>query len=125
MTWSKFFYKISKDILISLLITYFFLLIPELILPGIVSSHISPKFILVLILVDAFIYSWLGRKFPLPQENIRFKAISKNLLNSLLVVITAMLVLSLYKMKVWQIVIVIIFSIALLISTQRIFFEKE
>lgn len=125
MTWDKFFYKISKDILIALLATYFFLLIPELILPGIVSEHLSPNIVLALIVIDAFIYSWLGRKFPSREENIRFGAISKNLFNSLLVIITVMLILSLYKMKVWQIAIVVIFSIVLLISIEKLLLEDK
>jgi hypothetical protein len=125
MTWEKFFYKISKDILIALLATYLFLLIPELILPGIVSEHLSPNIVLALIVIDAFIYAWLGRKFPSREENIRFGAISKNLFNSLLVIITVMLVLSLYKMKVWQIAIVVIFSIVLLISIEKLLLEDK
>jgi hypothetical protein len=125
MNWDTFFYRISRDALISLLIAYFFLLIPELILPGIVSSHLSPKYVLWLVIVAAFVYAWLGSKPPPVRENIRFKAISKNLLNSLLVVITGMLVLSLYKMKIWQIAIVVVFSVALLISMQKMLLEKE
>lgn len=125
MTWEKFFYKISKDLLISLLITYFFLLVPELILPGITSSHFNPKYVLVLILVTAWAYSWLGRKFSPPQENVRFKAISRNLLNALLVIITAMLILSLYKMKLWEIAVVTAFSIALIVTSQKFILDEK
>lgn len=125
MAIKKFFHKILKDLLVSLLITYFFLLIPELILPGIVSSHFSVKYILVLILAIGLIYSWLGKSIPAPQENIRFRAISRNLLHALLVIIGLMLVLSLYKMKAWQIVIVTLFSIFLIIAAQKFLLEEK
>lgn len=125
MTWNNFLYKITKDLLVSLLITYFFLLIPEIVLPGIVSVHFSPKYFLVLILVIAWLHVWFARKNPAPQENILFRAISRNLLNTVLVVVTAMLFLSLYKMKIWEIFIVTIFSVALLIAAENMIVKEE
>jgi hypothetical protein len=125
MNLRKFLHKISKDLLISLLITYVFLLIPELILPGIVSSHFSVKYILLLILAVGLVYSWLGKYIPAPKENIRFGAISRNLSNILLVIIGLMLILSLYKMKFWQIAIVTIFSIFLIIATQKFLLDEK
>jgi len=125
MTWNNFFAKITKDLLISLLVTYFFLLIPELILPGIVSSHFSPKYFLVLILIVAWLHAWLGRKYPALQENIRFRSISKSLVNAILCVIVAMVILSLYKMKIWQIIVVTLFSVALLIAAENMIAKEE
>lgn len=125
MTWSNLFQKITRDLLISLLIAYFFLLIPEIILPGIVSSHFSPKYFLILVLAVAWLHAWLGRKNSTLQENIRFRAISRNILNAILVVVAVMLVLSLYKMKIWQIIIVAVFSIALLIAAENMVVKEE
>lgn len=125
MIWEKFFYKISKDILISLIITYFLVFIPELILPGIVSSHFSPKLVLVLIMAAAILHVWLARNIFAPKENVRFRAISKNLLNGILAVISIMLVLSLYKMKIWQIAVVTALSIILLVATEKMMISGE
>jgi len=125
MTWKNFFQKITKDLLVSLLITYFFLLIPEVILPGIVSSHLSPKYFLALILVITWIYIWLERKNQPPQEDIRFRTISRNILNVILFIIAAMLILSLYKMAIWEIVITVIFSLALLIAAEKMLVEEQ
>lgn len=118
MTLEKFFHKISKDLLISFIITYFLLLVPELVLPGIVSSHFNPKYLLILILILGLIFSWLGEKYP-AKENIKFRAISRNLLNIILFVVLVMLALGLYKMKVWQILIVLALSIVLMISADK------
>ncbi|OGI27270.1 MAG: hypothetical protein A2359_00450 [Candidatus Moranbacteria bacterium RIFOXYB1_FULL_43_19] len=125
MTWNIFFQKITKDLLVSLLITYFFLLIPEIILPGIVSSLFSPKYFLVLILALTWLKVWLGRKNPAPGENIRFRAISRNLLNAMLFVVAAMLILSLYKMNVWEIAVTVAFSLGLMIATENMLLKEE
>jgi len=122
--WQKFFSKIVKDLLISLLITYFLLLVPELVLPGIVSSYFSPKYLLALLLLVGLIFSQLGRKFK-TTENPKFQAISRNLLNIILFLIAIMLILSLYKMKVWQIAFVTAISIPLLIGAEKILIKKE
>mgnify|MGYP005832122385 CR=1 FL=1 len=124
MTWNIFFQKIIRDLLVSLLITHFFLLIPEIVLPGIVSSHFSPKYFLILILATAWLYSWLARKNP-AQINIRFRAISKSILNAILAVIMVMLVLSLYKMEIWEIAVTAVFSLGLLIAAQKMLIEEE
>ena len=125
MTWNNFLQKTTKDFLVSLLITYFFLLIPEIVLPGIVSSHFSPKYFLVLILAVAWLHVWLGRKNPAPSENVRFRAISKNLLNAILFIVAAMLILSLYKMNHWEIAATMAFSLGLLIATEKMLIEEE
>ena len=125
MTLNNFFQKITKDLLVSLLITYFFLLIPEIVLPGIVSSHFSPKYFLVLILAVAWLHVWLGRKNQAPLENVRFRAISKNLLNAILFIIAAMLILSLYKMAIWEIAVTTVFSLGLLIATENMLIREE
>ncbi|MFA5925502.1 MAG: hypothetical protein WC831_01080 [Parcubacteria group bacterium] len=118
MTQDKFFYRLTKDLLISLVITYFLSLIPELILPGVVSSHFNPKYLLFFILILGIVFFWLGKKYPV-QEKLRFRAISKNLLNFMLFVVMVMLALSLYKMKIWQILIVLVLSLVLLISAEK------
>ena len=125
MSWQKFFYKLSKDLLISLMITYFFLLIPELILPGIISSHFSPKYFLALLIAVAWLFAWLAKSYGPPRENIRFGAISRSLLNALLVVITFMLILSLYKMKIWQIIVVSLFVLFLFVAAEKMFVSEE
>jgi len=125
MSWQKFCYKLSKDLLISLMITYFFLLIPELILPGIISSHLSPKYILALLILVAWLFAWLAKNFGPPRENIRFRAISRSLLNGLLVVITIMLILSLYKMKIWQIIVVSLFVLFIFAAAEKMFISEE
>ena len=122
--WQKFFSKIAKELLISLLITYFLLLIPELVLPGIVSSYFSPKYLLVLLLLVGLVFSQLGRKFK-NAENPKFQAISRNLLNIVLFLIAIMLILSLYKMKIWQIAVVTIVSIPILIGAEKVLIKKE
>ncbi|MDD5489953.1 MAG: hypothetical protein PHP25_04725 [Candidatus Moranbacteria bacterium] len=125
MTPSNFFQKMTKDLLVALLITYFFLLIPEIVLPGIVSSHFSPKYFLVLILAVAWLHVWLGRKNQASAENVRFRAISRNLLNAILAVIAAMLILSLYKMDIWEIAVTTVFSLALIIATENMLIKEE
>jgi cell division protein FtsW (lipid II flippase) len=125
MTWNKFFQKITRDILIAFLITYFFLLIPEIVLPGIVSSHFSPKYFLVLVLAVAGLHTWLSQKNLPPENNLRFRTISKNILNAILFVIAAMLILSLYKMSVWEIVVTVALSMGLLVSTGKMLLEEE
>jgi len=94
-------------------------------LPGIVSSHLSPKYFLALILVITWIYIWLERKNQPPQEDIRFRTISRNILNVILFIIAAMLILSLYKMAIWEIVITVIFSLALLIAAEKMLVEEQ
>jgi hypothetical protein len=125
MTWQNFFFKTTRDVLIALLIAYFFLLVPEIVLPGIVSSHFSPKYFLVFILAVAWLQISLGKKNPAPRENIHFRAISASLLNIILVVAAAMLVLSLYKMKIWEIAVVASFSVGLLSVAKYVFVEDE
>ena len=125
MIWNSFFQKITKDLLVSLLVTYFFLLIPEIVLPGIVSSHFSPKYFLVLLLAVAWLHVWLGKKNPAPPENVRFQAISRNLLNAILFVIAAMLILSLYKMGIWEIAVTAVFSLGLMIATENMLLKEE
>lgn len=125
MTWDKFGYKLTKDLLISLIITYFFVSVPELILPGLISSHFSPKYLLVAIIVLGWFFSWLGGKSP-SQENIKFKAISRNLLNIILTIVTIMLILNLFKMKIWQIIVVTFFSVVFFIAAENMLIsEKE
>jgi cell division protein FtsW (lipid II flippase) len=120
----EFFFRITKDLLVSLIITYFFLSVPELILPGLISSHFNPKYLLVFIIALGWLFAFQG-KGNVPRENIRFKAISRNLLNLILFVVTVMLVLSLYKMKLWQIAIVAAFSIALFVAAEKMFVSRE
>lgn len=124
MTWEKFAYKLTKDLLISLVITYFFISVPELILPGLISSHFNPKYLLAVIIALGWFFAWQGRKFP-QQENIKFKAISRNLLNVMLFIVTIMLILSLFKMKIWQIVIAVIFSVILVIAAENMLINEE
>jgi cell division protein FtsW (lipid II flippase) len=120
----EFFFRITKDLLVSLIITYFFLSIPELILPGLISSHFNPKYLLVFIIALGWLFAFQG-KGNAPRENTKFRAISRNLLNLILFVVTVMLVLSLYKMKLWQIAIVTAFSIALFVAAEKMFVSRE
>lgn len=124
MNWKNFWQKISKDLLISLAITYFLLLIPEIILPGIISSHFSPKYLLAAVLILGLLYSRLANRQK-EKENAKFNIVSRHLLHIILFVITIMLVLSLYKMKIWQILIVTIFSVALVIATGNVLTKEE
>jgi len=118
-----FFSKILKDLLVALTATYFLILIPELILPGIVSSHFNPKLLLVLILVLGIVFSKLKASSKKP-ENPKFQAISRNLINIILFVIVIMLVLSLYKMHLWQIAVVVAVSIPLLLAAEKILVKE-
>ncbi len=124
MTAKIFFQKITRDILISLIITYFLLLIPELVLPGIISTHISPKYVLLAILLLGWLF-YLQREKSKPEETLKFSAISKSILNVILFIITIMLILSLYKMKIWQILIVVVVSISLIIAMNNILIEEK
>lgn len=124
MTPRKFFQRISKDLLISLTITYFFILVPEIILPGIVSSHFSPKYMLVTILLLGLLYAWLA-KGQREKEGAKFNIVSRHLLHIILFVITIMLVLSLYKMKIWQIAVVTILSISLVFAAGKMIVREE
>ncbi len=124
MSWKTFWKKISRDLLISLVITYFLLLIPEIVLPGIVSSHFNPKYLLLAILALGLAYAWLG-KGQKPAENAKFNSISRHLLHIILFVITVMLVLSLYKMKIWQILIVTAVSVALVATAGNMLIKEE
>jgi len=125
MTRHNFFQKISRDLLISLLITYFFLLIPEIVLPGIISSHFSPKYFLLLILAAAWLHAWIVQKNLAPLENIRFRAISRNILNAILFVVAAMLVLGLYKMNAWEIAVISTFSLSLFALAEKMLIGDE
>jgi hypothetical protein len=120
----KFFFKITKDLLIALIITYFLSLIPELILPGVVSSHFNPKFLLFIILILGMVFFRLGKKYPV-QEKLKFQAISKNLLGIMLFIVMIMLALSLYKMKVWQIIVVLVLSFTVILSADKMLFPLE
>jgi cell division protein FtsW (lipid II flippase) len=113
-----------RDFLIALIATYFILLIPELILPGIVSSHFNPQYLLIFILLLGLVYSKIGGRTK-TAENPKFRAISRNLLNVILFVIALMLILSLYKMNIWEIVLVIAISIPLLISAENILIKEK
>jgi hypothetical protein len=122
--WQKYSYKLTKDLLISLVITYFLLIIPELILPGIVSRHFDTKYFLAAIFVIGFLFAEFGKSFK-TSEKSRFQAISRNLLNIILFTIALMLILSLYKMQVWQIATVVIISIPLLIGAENILIKEK
>lgn len=122
--YQKFFSKIAKDLLTALIATYFILLVPELVLPGIVSAHFNPKYLLILILLLGLAYSKFGRQIKKP-ENPKFQAISRNLINIILFLIAIMLVLSLYKMHVWEIAVVIAISVPLLIGAEKILIKEE
>lgn len=124
MSWKIFWQKVSKDLLVSLLITYFLLLIPEIVLPGIVSSHFNPKYILAAILILGLIYAWLGNGHKI-KESAKFSVVSRHLLHIILFIIAVMLVLSLYKMKLWQILVVTILSLALVIAAGNMLVEEE
>jgi cell division protein FtsW (lipid II flippase) len=121
----KFFLKLTKDLLASLIITYFLLLIPELILPGLVSSHFNPKYLLIFILLLGLIYSKSGGSKLKKPENPKFQAISRNLINIILFIIALMLILSLYKMKIWQIAVVVIISLPLLLTAEKILIKEK
>lgn len=118
-----FFAKITKDLLVAFIATYFLLLIPELVLPGIVSSHFNPKFLLVFILLLGIAFSKL-KTAPKKPENSNFQAISRNLINIILFVIAIMLILSLYKMALWQIAVVVAVSIPLLLAAEKVLVEE-
>lgn len=120
----KFFSKIAKDLLVVLIATYFILLIPELILPSIVSSHFDPKYLLAFILLLGLAYSKYGMKLKKP-ENPKFQAISRNIIHIILFVIALLLVLSLYKMKIWEIAVVVVISVPLLIGAEKILINGE
>jgi len=122
--WQKYFYKLAKDMLISLVITYFLLIIPELILPGIVSSHFDPKYLLAIVFLIGFFLAEFGKPFK-ATEKAKFQAISRNLLNIILFTIAMMLVLSLYKMQIWQIAVVVVISIPLLIGAENILIKEK
>jgi hypothetical protein len=122
--WQKYSYKLTKDLLVSLVITYFLLIIPELVLPGIVSSHFDPKYLLAIIFVVGFLFAEFGGLFKV-AEKAKFQAISRNLLNIILFTIALMLVLSLYKMQIWQIAVVVIISIPLLIGAENILIKEK
>jgi len=115
---------LAKDLLISLVITYFLLIIPELILPGIVSSHFDPKYLLAIIFVVGFLFTEFGKSLKIAEKS-KFQAISRNLLNIILFTIALMLVLSLYKMQIWQIAVVVIISIPLLIGAENILIKEK
>jgi len=119
----EFFAKILKDLLVALIATYFLLLIPELLLPGIVSSHFNPKLLLVFILLLGIVFSKLKNPSKKP-ENPKFQAISRNLINIILFVIAIMLVLSLYKMHLWQIAVVVAVSIPLLLAAENVLVKE-
>jgi hypothetical protein len=122
--YQKFFSKIAKDLLTALIATYFILLVPELVLPGIVSAHFNPEYLLIFILLLGLAYSklWIKTKKP---ENPKFQAISRNLINIILFLIAIMLILSLYKMHIWEIAVVIAISVPLLIGAERILIKGE
>ncbi len=122
--WQKYSYKLTKDLLISLVITYFLLIIPELVLPGIVSSHFDPKYLLAVIFIIGFFFAEFGKSFK-TAEKTKFQAISRNLLNIILFTIAIMLVLSLYKMQIWQIAVVTVISIPLLIGAENILIKEK
>jgi len=122
--YQKFFSKIAKDLLTALIATYFILLVPELVLPGIVSAHFNPEYLLIFILLLGLTYSKFGKYVKKP-ENPKFQAISRNLINIILFVIAIMLILSLYKMHVWEIAVVIAISIPLLIGAEKILLKGE
>ena len=124
MTLEKFFYKITKDLLTAFIITYFLLLVPELVLPGIVSSHFNPKYLLLFILILGLVFSWLGRKYP-PQEKLKFRAVSRNLLNVMLFIILVLLLLGLYKMHVWQIIVVAVLTLALIKAAEKMLVSTD
>ncbi|MCX6766391.1 MAG: hypothetical protein NT170_01235 [Candidatus Moranbacteria bacterium] len=122
--YQKIFSKIAKDLLTALIATYFILLVPELVLPGIVSAHFNPEYLLIFILLLGLAYSKFGKHIKKP-ENPKFQAISRNLINIILFLIAIMLVLSLYKMHVWEIVVVIAISVPLLIGAEKILIKGE
>jgi hypothetical protein len=124
MTPEKFFYKITKDLLAAFIVTYFLLLIPELVLPGIVSSHFNPKYIFLLILILGIVFSWLGKKYS-PQEKLKFQAVSRNLLNLMLFIIMVLLLLSLYKMHIWEIIVVAALALALILAAEKILISEN
>ena len=65
----KYSYKLTKDLLISLVITYLLLIIPELVLPGIVSSHFDPKYLLAIIFIIGFFLAEFGKSFKKSLNN--------------------------------------------------------
>jgi cell division protein FtsW (lipid II flippase) len=125
MSWNKFLLSILKDLIISLAITYFILLIPEIILPGLVSSHLSLKYLLAFILLLGLAYSLINSKQASPEVNPKFRAISKNILNILLFLIFTMLLLSLYKMKFWEVILLSALSLLIFISLENILFPDK
>lgn len=124
MTKKLFFQKVIKDLLVSLIITYFLILIPELILPGLVSSHFSPTYLLVAILILGWLHA-RGTQKQAREESARFRTVSRNILNVVLFIVTIMLVLSLFKMKIWQIAVVTALSVALIVATENILIREE
>jgi hypothetical protein len=122
--WQKYSLKLMKDLLVSLVITYFLLIIPELVLPGIVSKHFDPKYFLAAIFAVGFLFAEFGKSFRVAEKS-KFQAISRNLLNIILFTIAVMLFLSLYKMQIWQIAVVVLISIPLLIGAENILIKEK
>ncbi|MFA5871280.1 MAG: hypothetical protein WC858_01020 [Parcubacteria group bacterium] len=125
MSWKKFFISILKDLTVSLIVTYFILIIPELVLPNLVSSHVSLKYLLALIVLLGLAYSLLAEKKTRPETNPKFRSISQNILNILLFLIFAMLLLSLYKMRFWEVVLISALSLLFFISLENILFSEK
>ncbi len=126
MPTSKFVYLICRDFLSALIIVYFFTIVPELILPGIVSPIVSPKHLLSVILILGFVTAYLAKKGNLAiRENIQFKSISHSLISIILFIITILIVLSLYQMRWWQIIFTTLLSIILLIYMQKMLIIEE
>lgn len=124
MTYRTFFQKTTKDLLVSGIIAFLLMSIPELILPGIVSVHFSPKYLLVIIIVLGWLHAW-QKKETRPEESSKFRAVSRNILNVILFLITILLVLSLYKMKLWQIAVVTFFSVGLVAAAEKMLISEE
>ncbi len=89
-------YKLSGDSLLILLFFFFLVLIAEGLLPGVISSHIGPYVIVMLLCANLFFTIHLANQLALAEKKIPSKKIIWGALSMLvLLVFNALLSLSL------------------------------
>ena len=113
-------YKLLVDVVYLCLLSFVFLIVADSILPGFVSSRINfTGFVILILTLISFIY-YIGKKYNFeftPENN------KKNWIIPVLVIISPLIILSLIKFAIWQILVLFAISSAVFIPLYKNIFS--
>jgi len=114
-------YKLLNDFLFAILIFFVLVMMAEGILMGIISRYIPLYLIILVMLVDIFAISLIGRSLKIEERKI----LDKKTTIFILVVVVLFLINSLLKISFYLIPIIVIASLASIFLLYKVLIEED